>query len=125
MDGLDADFALAPEHIGMLLAAGLLKDEKVLEFIAEVREREGISPPPGQQELEESLNAYPPEQFAEETTPVAEDASERGLSMRRLGALARTSWRSSCLLRRRHSWSSLPVCSRGSFRWKTLSPLPR
>jgi len=79
MDGFDVGFGLAPEHVGLFLSVGLLKDEKVREFIAQVREREGIYSPVDREELEQNLKDYPPDGFIEEATPVAEEAFERGV----------------------------------------------
>lgn len=79
MDGFDVGFEFAPEHVGLFLSVGLLKDEKVREFIARVREREGIYCPVDRDELAQNLQEYPPERFIEEATPVAEEAFARGV----------------------------------------------
>jgi hypothetical protein len=63
----------SPEYIGFVSSVGMLKDDQVREFIAAVREREGILAPVDREELAENLEQYPPERFEEEALPVADE----------------------------------------------------
>ena len=70
---LNGEYIEAPEYIGILTAASILKDPVVQAFVRQVREREGIVAPISQDELAYNREQHDPLAFFHEALPIADE----------------------------------------------------